>query len=54
MNVSIIKIDSNWIAGGFNLSIELHEQIVHHSYILYEPGNQLIDLILPVIYSKID
>lgn len=24
INVSIVKIDSNWIAGGFTLTVELH------------------------------
>lgn len=24
INVSIVKVDSNWIAGGFSLTVELH------------------------------
>ena len=32
----------------------MHEAIVHHSYILYEPGEQMVDLIVPVIYSRTD
>lgn len=52
INVSIVKVDSNWIAGGFTLNVELHEQVIHHSYVLYEPGDQLIELIMPVIYTR--
>jgi hypothetical protein len=52
INVSIVKLDSNWIAGGFTLTVDLHEQIVHHSYVLYEPGSQLIELVMPVIYTR--
>jgi hypothetical protein len=33
MNVTICKEDNNWIAGGFSLLVNLHEQIIHHSYV---------------------
>jgi hypothetical protein len=54
INVLIVKSDNNWIVGGFSLKVEPHEPIIHHSFVLYEPGNQIVDLILPVIYSKTD
>lgn len=31
--------------------IQIHEQIIHHSYVLYEPADQTVDLIVPVIYA---
>ena len=54
MNVTISKEDNNWIAGGFSLLAQMHEPIIHHSYILYEPGEQIVDIIVPVIYSQTD
>jgi hypothetical protein len=33
MNITICKEDNNWIAGGFSLLVNMHEQIIHHSYV---------------------
>ena len=32
INVTICKQDNNWIAGGFSLLVQMHQPIVHHSY----------------------
>jgi hypothetical protein len=32
VNVTICKEDNNWIAGGFSLLAQMHEPIIHHSY----------------------
>jgi hypothetical protein len=33
INITICKEDNNWIAGGFSLLVNMHEQIIHHSYV---------------------